>query len=779
MGSQCARIVVACGALVAGGACLTRPVVRDEPTTKTGFAAVVRAAAVDKVDLLFMIDNSASMGDKQEYLRAAVPDLLTRLVAPNCVDEADPNKVIGVSQNHGQCPSGSKIEFPPVHDMHIAVVTSSLGPRLGDHCDPAIQGANGLSLHNDDQGHLINRVQDGDAPIPTMNPSHFLAWFSKVDSNNGKSPSPGAAPIDDVAQLQRDFQDLVAGVGQRGCGVESQLESWYRFLIQPDPYESLATTPDGHATWVGVDATILKQRHDFLRPDSLVAVVVLTDENDSEIDVRANNGSAFKFLNGAFAPPRGTSPCDVNPGDPKCTSCAFVDPATGASDPNCQKGPYTAGNDWGFNLNLRHVHPKAKYGVDPQFPIERYVDGLTSPMVPDRVGEYPPKSSHYVGTANCQNPLFAARLPDGSDLRPETLCHLPPGPRTKDLIFYAHIGGVPSHLLHFDPADPDKSRLTDDDWTTILGKDPKAFDYTGIDPHMIESFAPRPAVGHPETEAGNGTDPVHGREWITNAAPDSVDRQFACTFDRVDLATGQPRELDCSQDAGTDVCDCPAKAGAPSGQIPPLCKPDDVTKQIKAKAYPTIRELLLARSLGTQGIVSSMCPIHVREETPGDPLFGYRPAVTAIVNRLKDALTNECLPRKLTVSAAQVPCLILETLPKPGDQRACDDSARGLRQPDPAILKRFREAKSEEWRATGGPSSGIPDPSTFPVCEVAQLPAGKDCSTSSDAGWCYYEGGDCAQQIRFSKAGNPVSNAVVDLQCVEQQGTGSLAEAGP
>src|SRR5579859_1069852 len=47
-----------------GVGCLTRPVTHQEPTTKTNFTAVVRQAAVDKLDLLFMIDNSASMGDK-------------------------------------------------------------------------------------------------------------------------------------------------------------------------------------------------------------------------------------------------------------------------------------------------------------------------------------------------------------------------------------------------------------------------------------------------------------------------------------------------------------------------------------------------------------------------------------------------------------------------------------------------------------------------------------------------------------------------------------------
>src|SRR5688500_8961314 len=40
--------------------------------------------APDKLDLLFMIDNSISMSDKQEILRLAVSDLMDRLVNPIC-----------------------------------------------------------------------------------------------------------------------------------------------------------------------------------------------------------------------------------------------------------------------------------------------------------------------------------------------------------------------------------------------------------------------------------------------------------------------------------------------------------------------------------------------------------------------------------------------------------------------------------------------------------------------------------------------------------------------
>jgi hypothetical protein len=111
--------------------CLSRPVVPGEPTTKTNFTTTVSEQAVDKIDLLFSIDNSASMGDKQAYLEAAIPDLISSLVTPSCVG-AD-GGVTGPSDPSGNCTSpGSNPLFPPVHNMHIGIVSTSLGTRGGD-----------------------------------------------------------------------------------------------------------------------------------------------------------------------------------------------------------------------------------------------------------------------------------------------------------------------------------------------------------------------------------------------------------------------------------------------------------------------------------------------------------------------------------------------------------------------------------------------------------------------------------------------------------------------
>src|ERR1019366_5507674 len=132
-----------------------------------------------------------------------------------------------------------------------------------------------------------------------------------------------------------------------------------------------------------------------------------------------------------------------------------------------------------------------------------------------------------------------------------------------------------------------------------------------------------------------------------------------CTFP---LAT--PR--DCRQVGAQEGCDC-AESPPPAGSTGwELCDPNDPTKQIAAKAYPTFRELYLAKLMGQQGVVSSLCPIHVTEQGANDPLYGYRPAVAAILGRLTGSLAGQCLPHKLTVTGGSVPCQVLASLPQPG-----------------------------------------------------------------------------------------------------------------
>ncbi len=209
------------------------------------------------------------------------------------------------------------------------------------------------------------------------------------------------------------------------------------------------------------------------------------------------------------------------------------------------------------------------------------------------------------------------------------------------------------------------------------------------------------------------------------------------------------------------------------------------TTQINAKAYPSIREMAIAHALatspsGVQGIVSSLCPIHVSPQGGmQDPLYGYRPAANAIADRLKSALGVRCLPQRLNADATtgEVPCLILVTLPKAGDETVCA-SLSGLRMPtDANVLSRFRASQHASWVQSGGDKTGLPDPNLFPVCQLDQLTAAKSpmgtfgpdgtCDASATPGWCYVTGpaaGNCSQQILFT-ANEPPPGATLNLVC--------------
>ncbi|MBX3226858.1 MAG: hypothetical protein KIT84_38430 [Labilithrix sp.] len=816
--------------------CLARPVGQQPPTTKVNFTSTVSQQAVDKVDLLIAIDNSASMGDKQEILKDAVPNLIQGLLQPPCVDretripldsgeKADPS---GNKDDNYGCPQpNSEPDFKPVGDMHIGIVSSSLGNFGGDVCPPDRRRTN-------DGGKLVN-INGKDGQKNPLAPLDFLAWYPQNEENEDKKRHPepegggfqtiGAADQIDQGGITPNFQNLVIGVDQTGCGLEAQLESVYRFLIQPDPWDVVRLDNFQQADLgEGIDLDVLKQRADFLRPDSLVAIIMLTDEDDSSADPLAVGGFGYAFMARSFpgskvnrgtsaqgtTAPRGTSKCETDPAHAECTSCGFAsscDPNSEScqkikQDVNCTSSPIQGQSGPGFDgfygptdddLNVRFHRMKERFGVDPQYPLKRYVDGFTKFRVPDRTGEHTIREgangqrliSDYVGTPKCTNPLFASKLPSESG---DEICLLGRSTRSPDLIFFAVVGGVPNKLLHFDssgtPEASERNRISNDDWVKILGRDPANFDYEGIDPHMVQSVAPREdllGAGSATSARGqNGTDPVHGREWNTA----KKDLQYACTFD---LTT----ERSCA--TGTESCDCTDDQSNPAASPnPPLCATDGSATQIKAKAYPTIREFQVVRALGDQGIIASLCPIQLDPQRKNDPDYGYNPAVAAIIDRLKNALTQQCLPQKLrsaeesaTGTGLPVPCLVLVQL-SPDSGQSC--SSLGLKVPDDAILKVFKEQQKAESGNTS--AEGAIDLSTLETCELTQkaVPPGETCANDSTLEWCYVEkaagttknpAGRCPQALIFASGTSILAGARFSLQCIQQFGANEASGDTP
>jgi hypothetical protein len=233
---------------------------------------------------------------------------------------------------------------------------------------------------------------------------------------------------------------------------------------------------------------------------------------------------------------------------------------------------------------------------------------------------------------------------------------------------------------------------------------------------------PRHSASAASLRRGRQAQPQARRELDTGKR----DLEFACIFPLVDPQTGLPHPKDCTLKQYSNACDCASTALAKNTQ---LCQKDNgayTSMQINGKAYPSVRELAIAHAManspkGVQGIVSSLCPIHTEYKGgTTDPLYGYRPAANAIVTRLKNALSVQCLPQKLNPDKTTgiVDCLILVTLPGPGDQSICTSgTVPGFDVPPPDVLQNFRAAQKATLLQQGGKGSGLPDPDTLPVAK--------------------------------------------------------------
>jgi len=761
--------------LLAATGCLDRPISPARPTTTNLYVHTLENRLVDKIDLLFMIDNSGSMADKQQILSQAVPVLVQRLATPRCLDEAG-NSTGEVSDITGHCAIG-RPEFKAVKDIHVGVVTSSLGSHGGTTCLPEADDA-AAKRTPDDRAELLPTANPSvRGPLNSWNNAGFLAW----DPTQTKNTPPGSRDLDG---LTADFRDQVQKAGESGCGFEGSLEAWYRFLVDPEPPTSVtaAPGPDGFTRNVKgpVNQTVLAQRHAFLRPDSLLAIVMLTDENDCSVnDEDGSQGwiaSDTLTTSDPVRPvvlPRASAACAATPDDRCCHSCSAPAPdgcTPNASDTECQKtdGTLTQAED---TPNLRCYDQKRRFGLDLLYPTQRYIDGLTKDTVPNRAGHQVP------------NPLFAA----------------PPGelPRGKNLVLLAGIVGVPWQDIATPESlsGPGLTYLTADElkregrWDVILG----GKNGTGpTDPLMRESVTPRsgenPIIGAMLTppSAGELTNPINGHE---QNVVENDDLQYACIFE-----LPAPRTCDSSTDSS---CDCTAKESAYDR---PLCSypngPSNDGLQHAAKAYPGVRELDVLRGVGENAIVASICPKHTAPSTglseKTDGSYGYNPAIHAMGEIFTDRLAKQCLPRSLPVEKdpaaatyGQVPCAVVEAMPKRDAACSCDTShgRLPLGASDDKLAPAVAEELRSEGRCDGATGTAC---NSYCLCKVEPL-AGAELDAcqagtedSATYGYCYIDPAqgignkaliaDCPattqRSLRFVGDGLPANGSITFMACL-------------
>ncbi len=736
--------------------CLSRPLTETSPETTNVYIDQIKQTGVNKIDLLFMVDNSTSMADKQEILQSAVPVLVNRLTSPICVNAA--GAPTGETSKGGRCNNGQP-EFDAVADIHVGIVTSSLGSHGGmGTCTDT-----GSGYTPNDNAHLLGTVRptgsNANAALTfdvskTWNNAGFLAW----DANQMDKPTPGTS---DPSAFKQTFEDMITASGEKGCGYEASLESWYRFLVDPEPpanvtrsttsptqtlrNSALVINADGTSTCNGCDQQLLAQRKAFLRPDSLLAIVMLSDENDCSFrddgpswfaaSTSDGNGNAVHLF-------RATAVCATNPNDPCCRSCGDGEktPPQGCAplseDAVCKtaapgKVATWAGDD--DQPNLRCYDQKRRFGVDFLYPTARYVTALTSATL----------TLQSDGKTQVANPLYAA---SGGV-----------APRDTDSVFLAGIVGVPWQ----DIAD-DASRsgaglkyLSAEElnskgrWPVLLGSPGtgSAAPTAPTDPFMVESALPRSGVNpitqdaiQPASSMSPTASPINGHE---QNVPHLDDLQYACTFP---LKTPK----DCT--VNKDACDCSMPAGDPGALTTansPLCQPPGggaaVTEQRYAKAYPGTRELQVLKDLNAHGIVASICPKVTDSADPfSDPNYGYNPAVAAIIERLKSKLQGKCLPRapRINPQTHQLQCTVVEARP---NATSCDCKALGRGVPDARLLPAVQRQLKTDGQC-GAP--GQIACTSFCECEILPESAGPALEAclqnqtppaGSPPGYCYID----------------------------------------
>jgi hypothetical protein len=591
----------------------------------------------DKLDLLLVVDNSFGLADVQAVLSQTFLDFFERLANPPCLDiNRNPVPVAGPLE---ACPSGTARESPPLLDIHVGIITSSLGDHGGDVCE---------SASGDTKAHL-----ERGSPDQSYDGKGFLVW----------DPSEVLIPPGDsqVEVLVDRVSTILGGLDQQGCGYEAPLEAMYRFLNDPNPYETLVV--DGATSKLdGTDSEVLTQRAEFLRPDSIVAIVLISDENDCSFVDGAQSHLLTRAgpLSSAF---NARAACALSPADPCCTSCALP-PGEGCdtSKDECD-APVVA------HPNLRCFDQKRRFGFDFLYPVERYERGLTSPTVEDRDGN------------EVLNPLFA-------------------GGRDPNLVLLTALVGVPWHdiarrdkdlqpdlLAGLDASgEPTGGVLNADElvklgaWELIAGE-PTSY-VPPADPFMIES-----------SDRREGKNPITDTAITGPEGPQNEINGF-------DFEQEEPAEPSALQYACIARLPTPIQSSECASNVAnPICVGND---RVAHAASPGLRQLELVRRLGPRGAVGSVCWAQVDNPEADD--FGYRPALLGSaqgVGGLAGALQNQlrgqsCVSEQLPVdSNDNVQCEIVEALVTvPGE---CNCEAPARRRSGDADADTIERARADEF----------------------------------------------------------------------------------
>ncbi len=228
-------IAICIPTLVVG--CFERPGRPIVPCTRAS-VHIPLPAIIDKVDLLFVIDNSQSMLAEQRQVRDQIPRMIRALAT-------------GDSDANGQP------DFPIPASLHVGFVTTNMG--LGQ------TNIGGTCARNGDDGRLVG--------------SRFYSF------ERGGNVESFAAEVTATISM---ISEQSANSATAGCGVERPLDAMLKAVAPTTAgvgtaidYAPVAFLGSSGAAELGHGNT---DNVGFLRDDSLLAVLVVSDEDDSSLD---------------------------------------------------------------------------------------------------------------------------------------------------------------------------------------------------------------------------------------------------------------------------------------------------------------------------------------------------------------------------------------------------------------------------------------------------------------------------------------------------------------
>jgi hypothetical protein len=215
----------------------------DETGSGTGGSDQEQLDVNRDVDVLFVIDNSGSMGEEQANLAANIPAFIEVLEQ----EQVRANYRIGVTttdNGNPWCPVGSTT--PEAGRLILSSCKSRLEDFLFNNGDVNVQdlACNDICSLTDAELQIIPTTTDFDSNAVAR------PW---LENNLGQKNIPETTSIVDAFRC-------FGPQGINGCGFESQLESMYLALKRAE----------------NVD----EESYGFVRAQAVLAIVFLTDETD-------------------------------------------------------------------------------------------------------------------------------------------------------------------------------------------------------------------------------------------------------------------------------------------------------------------------------------------------------------------------------------------------------------------------------------------------------------------------------------------------------------------